>query len=138
MRLSSSAAASNVKRSHNQVLLKSEQILGRYMDRMAKRNQTVDTHDLMDTALDIYKRVAAKLGVQQPPLFLASKGWVDKFMKGHKVKSSAISGEAASADTAAAQEYPEELKNIIEEGQYTANQIFNMDKTAFYCKTMPK
>ena len=47
------------------------------------------------------------------------------------MKSSKISGEAASADKAAALVYPEHLKNIIEEGQYSTHQIFNMEETNF-------
>ncbi|XP_076030751.1 distal antenna-related isoform X1 [Oratosquilla oratoria] len=92
----------------------------------------------MATAKVLYKGVAIKMGIQQPPLFLASKGWLDRFMARHKVKSKVISGEAASADTTAAREYPATLKNIIDEGQYTADQIFNMDETNFYWKTMPR
>ena len=61
----------------------------------------------MDTAREIYAGLAKKLGVQQPSVFLASKGWVDKFMSRHKVRSVKISGEAASGDKAAAREYPE-------------------------------
>ena len=49
-----------------------------------------------------------------------------------------ISGEAASANQGAASDYPDTLKNIIEEGQYTADQIFNMDETNFYWKTLPR
>ncbi|KAK3893524.1 hypothetical protein Pcinc_002680 [Petrolisthes cinctipes] len=138
IRMSNSEGALNVKRSRNQVLLKTEQLLGRYMDRMARRNESVDTKDIMDTALDIYGRVARKLGVQQPPLFLASKGWLDKFIRRQKVTSKVLSGEAASANTDAARDYPEELRNIIEEGGYTPDQIFNMDETNFYWKTLPK
>lgn len=78
------------------------------------------------------------MDIQQPPVFLTSKGWVDKFMDRHKIKSVKISGEAASGDKAAARQYPEKLKNIISEGQYTPEQNFNMDETNLYWKTMPK
>ena len=138
MKLASSEAASNAYRSRNQVLLKTEQLLGRYLDRQAQRNQFVETREVMDTAKEIYVGVARKMGVEQPPLFLASKGWVDKYMACHKIRSKLITGEAASADNRAASEYPEFLKNIIEEGQYTPEQIFNMDETNFFWKTMPR
>ena len=134
MKLASSEAASQALRSCNQVLLKTEQLMGRYLDRQARRNHAVKICDVMDAAKEIYAGVARTMGFQQPPLFLASKGWVDKFMLQHKVTSNQISGET---DRPAAHAYPESLKNLIEEGQYTPDQIFNMDEANFYWKTMP-
>ena len=138
MRLASSAGASSAKRSGNRVLLKTEQLMWRYINKQARRNKMVDTRDLVDTALDLYAHVAVKLGIDNPPVFVASKGWVNKFQKRQKVKSVKASGEAASADRPAATAYPEVLKGIIEAGQYTPDQIFNMDETNFYWKIMPK
>ena len=50
MKLSSSEAAYQALRSRNQLLLKTEQLLGRYLDRQAKTNLSVDTREIMDTA----------------------------------------------------------------------------------------
>ena len=54
---------------------------------MAKRNLVVDTKEAMDTAKEIYKGVAAKWGIQQPPVFFASKGWYDRFLGRRKIKN---------------------------------------------------
>ena len=86
MNLVSDTAGYNAVRSSNHVLLKTEQLLSRYLDRMAKRNLAVDTKEAMDTAKEIYKGVAAKWGIQQPQVFFASKGWFERFMARHKIK----------------------------------------------------
>ena len=49
-----------------------------------------------------------------------------------------VSGEAASADTEAAEKFPTQLKEIIDAGSYTSQQIFNVDETGLFWKKMPE
>ncbi|GFV82578.1 tigger transposable element-derived protein 1 [Trichonephila clavipes] len=46
-------------------------------------------------------------------------------------------GECATADEGAAKIFPEELAKIIENGDYSADQVFNTDQTGLYRKKLP-
>ncbi|GFS66829.1 tigger transposable element-derived protein 1 [Trichonephila clavipes] len=46
-------------------------------------------------------------------------------------------GESATADEGAAKIFPEKLAKIIEDGDYSADQVFNADETRLYSKRLP-
>ncbi|GFV12382.1 tigger transposable element-derived protein 1 [Trichonephila clavipes] len=52
----------------------------------------------------------------------------------HNIK---ITGESATADEGAAKIFPEKLAKIIEDGDYSADQVFNADETGLYWKRLP-
>ncbi|GFT95467.1 tigger transposable element-derived protein 1 [Trichonephila clavipes] len=69
--------------------------------------------------------------------FSASKGWLTGFLKRNVLHNIKITGESATADEGAAKIFPEELAKIIENGDYSADQVFNADETGLYWKKMP-
>lgn len=71
------------------------------------------------------------------PSFTASRGWFAKFKKRQSLHNIKITGEAASADTVAAAEFPAILLEHIQEKEYRPEQVFNADETGLFWKKMP-
>ncbi|KAG7164919.1 Tigger transposable element-derived protein 1-like 12 [Homarus americanus] len=137
MKITKSTGASMIKYFHNQVLLKTEKLLVRYLVHQARRNMAVDTRSVKDYAHELYSAVARKMGTTEPKPFNASSGWLQRFKIRNKITNINIGGEEASADRAAAREFPPFLREIMEEGQYSDDQVFNTDESGLFWKKLP-
>ncbi|GFU69352.1 tigger transposable element-derived protein 1 [Trichonephila clavipes] len=62
---------------------------------------------------------------------------VSGYLIQEKALNETITGESAAADEGAAKIFPEELAKIIEDGDYSADQVFNADETGLYWKKLP-
>ncbi|GFU68287.1 tigger transposable element-derived protein 1 [Trichonephila clavipes] len=69
--------------------------------------------------------------------FSASKGWLTGFLKRNALHNIKITGESATTDEVAVKVFPEELAKIIEDGDYSADQVFNADETGLCWKKLP-
>jgi hypothetical protein len=84
-------------------------------------------------ALSLFETLKNRSGeTSKDKVFSASKGQFDRFRKRagwHKIR---VQGEAASADTEAARNFPEKLAEIIEEEGYCLRHVFNVDETGLF------
>ncbi|GFT89062.1 tigger transposable element-derived protein 1 [Trichonephila clavipes] len=62
---------------------------------------------------------------------------VSGYLIQEKALNETITGESATTDEGAAKIFPEELAKIIEDGDYSADQVFNADETGLYWKKLP-
>ncbi|GFW45346.1 tigger transposable element-derived protein 1 [Trichonephila clavipes] len=62
---------------------------------------------------------------------------VSGYLIQEKALNETITGESATADEGAAKIFPEELAKIFEDGDYSADQVFNADETGLHWKKLP-
>lgn len=122
-----------------------ERLLSLWVDDMCGRDDSPMTNKaIQEKALSLYEDLLVKdtetagpSGSVSHPPFSASKGWLNNFKQRFNLHSVKQTGEAASADKAAASDYLPVFLDIVAEGGYTAQQVFNVDETGLYWKRMP-
>ncbi|CAM4450211.1 unnamed protein product, partial [Caretta caretta] len=84
--------------------------------------------------LKVQARNSVALSMEiKPNLRRVMAGWTDL----RTISQVLVSGEIHSADKESADSYPVELKMLLEEGCYTADQVYNCDETGLYFKILP-
>lgn len=130
----------------NKAIVRMESTLALWINDCRKKRITMDTNVIRTKAKKLYETFAdsddlhdseGEGDVDPGPStsaphavsrrsFNASKGWFEKFQK--RLSPVSLHGEAASADTAGAEEYVnDKFKAIIEERGYKPEQDFNME-----------
>ncbi|XP_070605089.1 tigger transposable element-derived protein 1-like [Erythrolamprus reginae] len=137
-------AAKRMVTPRNKRLMKMEAALSLWVQDCRKKSIALDTNTIRTKAQQLYNRLEdteggdADEGNAAPATFTASKGWFEKFQRRYGLKSVSLHGEAASADTGAAENFVQRtFKDLIAEGGYLPEQVFNMDETGLFWKRMP-
>ncbi|XP_066547533.1 tigger transposable element-derived protein 1-like [Amia ocellicauda] len=114
---------------------KMERLLITWIEHQNQEHVPLSTQVIKEKALDIYER----LQHQDPEakLFLASAGWFERFKMRHGFHNLKVTGEGAAADQIAADEFSSLLQTAVNEGDYDARQVFNIDETGLFWKRMP-
>nr|XP_003228935.1 PREDICTED: tigger transposable element-derived protein 1 isoform X2 [Anolis carolinensis] len=142
--------AKRVMTPRNKLIVKMESALALWIHDCRKENISLDTNTIRTKALQLYDRMAENTEDQEKEdnkgyeagsststkseKFAASKGWFDKFQKRYGLKSVGLHGVGKTA----AEEYVNNtFKEIIKEEGCQPEQVFNMDETGLFWKSMP-
>ncbi|XP_069792247.1 tigger transposable element-derived protein 1-like [Narcine bancroftii] len=117
----------------SEVMLNMERLLSSWIKDQMQHNVPLSTMVIQAKAKSLHNDLVkgGGSGAQEKP-FLASKGWFDRFRKRFNLHN------GHSDDVEAVINYPCELKKIIDEGGYMAEQVFNVDETCLFWKRLPE
>ncbi|GFY28101.1 tigger transposable element-derived protein 1 [Trichonephila clavipes] len=119
------------------LLERTERAIAIWIEEQVQRRIPVSGYLIQEKALQFYKSEPSTSTSQTGKEFSASKGWVTGFLKINALHNIKITGKSATADEGAAKIFPEKLAKIIEDGDYSADQVFNADETGHYWKRLP-
>ncbi|KAF0746713.1 tigger transposable element-derived protein 1-like [Aphis craccivora] len=117
---------------------KTEKALNIWIEDQTQKKVPLSSIIIREKAKQLHQHfTSSSKGDSENSSFLASKGWFEKFKNRCNLHNVKLVGESASADHLAAKNFPIELKNVIEQGGYTPEQVFNADETGLFWKRMP-
>lgn len=115
-----------------------EKLLSTWIFDLNDKHIPVTTRIIQEKAKSLFGDLKQKASEEEiGQTFNASQGWFERFKKRFRLHSLKLTGETAGADSKAAEEFPPKFKQIILEGGYTPQQIFNVDECGLYWKRMP-
>lgn len=105
------------------------------LEEQSQQNMPLRVNIMQEKAKSLFDDLQREQdGSSQNEKFSASKGWFVRVMERHTLPHFKMNSTAPGNKDA----YPEVLKSIIEEGEYTPQQVFNVDETGLYWKAMPE
>ncbi|XP_066875983.1 tigger transposable element-derived protein 1-like isoform X3 [Kogia breviceps] len=127
-----------ITKKRGKVMEEMEKLLSVWMQDQRQRRVPLSLMLIQEKAKSLYEDLKKKHGEEsEGKSFNASRSWVHRFKARAKLHNVKVSDKAASTDTIAAREFPETLREIIDEGAYLPEQVFNVDETGLYWKRMP-
>lgn len=119
----------------NLIYSKMETLLNLWMEDCNQKRIPLSTSILQAKSIKIFEYLRNESGTNE--IFKASNGWFNRFRTRFNLHNLKISGEKASADNVAAENFKPILADIISKEGYRPEQVFNADESALFWKKMP-
>ena len=133
--IATSLRASRLTRYRSAVMETMEWLLRVWLEDQSQQNVPLSVTIIQKKAKSLFDDLQREQGESsQTEKFTASKGWFVRFKEHHCLPHFKMNISAPAKED----EYPEILKSIIQEGEYTPQQVFNVDETGLYWKRMPE
>lgn len=115
-------------------LNKTEALLNTWIEDLTQKRAPLCGTVINEKVQKLYAAMCEKEGEPFKRMSFSS-GWLDNFRKYFNIRNVTFTGESASADHQAAELFPAELAEIIEDNDYKPQQAFNADETSFVLET---
>lgn len=127
--------AARLTRHRSAVMETMERLLHVWLEDQSQRNVPLSVTRIQEKAKSLFDDLQREKGGSSPTeKFSASKGWFVRFKERHCLPHFTVSSTAPGRKDV----YPKVLRSIIEDGEYSPQQVFNVDETGLYWKRMPE
>lgn len=118
-------------------IIKMERLLVMWLEDQHQQCIPVSLMLIQEKAKQLFEAIKYEKG-EESEEFVASRGWFMRFKARAKLHNFKVQSEAAREDEKAASEFPKRLAGLIKEGDYCAQQVFNVDETGLFWKIIPE
>ncbi|KAK1327371.1 hypothetical protein QTO34_014991 [Cnephaeus nilssonii] len=120
------------------LIIDMERLLVLWLEEQYQRRIPVSLTLIQEKAKCLFEALKKQKGKgSESEEFVASKGWFMRFKARANLHNLKLPGEAASDDAKAAGDFPSALAEIIMEGGYCDQQVFNVHETGLFWKHLP-
>ena len=107
-----------------------------WLDDQISQGSTIDEHMIRENAKFIMHQISIQLN--RDVEFKASSGWFHSWCARDKIRHVRRNGESLMVDYSTVEEFVKQFQEKITEGQYSADQIFNVDELGLWWKKRPE
>lgn len=123
---------SKSSRIKDSLIPKTEKCLIIWIEDCKRNNISINSALIKAKAQKIFTYLK-KINKEPNSKFLSSNGWLERFRKRFSLH---INGQCSSDDNDSADMFKRDLRKVINEGDYTARQVYNACQTGLYWKKM--